>query len=72
MTSHYRTNLRDIEFNLFEFARIGEYLGQPPFTDFDPDIVRDVLREVERLSVEDLAASFVEGDRIKLKLHEDG
>jgi alkylation response protein AidB-like acyl-CoA dehydrogenase len=71
MTTHFRTNLRDIEFNLFEFAGIGDYLGQPPFADFDPDIVRDVLREVERLSVEDLAASFVEGDRIKLQL-EDG
>ena len=27
---HYRSNLRDIEFNLFEVLRIQDQLGRPP------------------------------------------
>ncbi|NQV06336.1 acyl-CoA dehydrogenase [bacterium] len=68
MTSHYRTNLRDILFNLFEANRVQDTLANGQFSGFDPDIVKDLLREVERLSIEDLAESFVDGDRIKLEL----
>jgi len=28
--SHYQSNLRDIEFNLFEVLRSQDLLGQPP------------------------------------------
>ena len=65
--SHYRTNLRDIEFNLFEFNHLGDYLGTEPF-DVDVDTVGDILREVDRLAREEFAASFVEGDRVPLVL----
>lgn len=61
--SHYRTNLRDIEFNLFDVTRIQGRLGRHPFVGFDEDTVRDVLREIERLAVEEFAASFEEADR---------
>jgi alkylation response protein AidB-like acyl-CoA dehydrogenase len=61
--SHYKTNLRDIEFNLFEVYRTQEYLEQDPFAAMDQDSARAILREVERLAVEEFAASFVEGDR---------
>lgn len=61
--SHYKSNLRDIEFNLFEVLGRDEILGQGPFADVDADTAREVLAEVDRLAREDLAASFVESDR---------
>ena len=69
--THYRTNLRDLEFNLFEANRIQDYLGSAPFGDIDEATARALLEEVERLAVEDFAASFVEADRTPLRL-EDG
>jgi alkylation response protein AidB-like acyl-CoA dehydrogenase len=61
--SHYKSNLRDIEFNLFEVFGADKTLGSGPYTNLDIDSAKDVLREVERLCTTDLAASFVEGDR---------
>ncbi len=69
--SHYRSNLRDVEFNLFEANRLGDYLGAPPFEAFDADTVRAVLAEVDRVAREDFAASFVEADRTPLELVDD-
>jgi alkylation response protein AidB-like acyl-CoA dehydrogenase len=60
---HYKSNLRDLEFNLFEVFGADKALGQGPFAQMDKDSARDVLREVERLSSEDLAASFADADR---------
>ena len=61
--SHYKSNLRDIEFNLYEVLGTNERLGQGPFAEMDMETARNVLREVERVAVEDFAASFEEGDR---------
>ncbi len=61
--SHYKTNLRDVEFNLFEFLNVDSYFGKEPFEDFDKATAMDSLREVERLTVEDFAASWVDSDR---------
>jgi alkylation response protein AidB-like acyl-CoA dehydrogenase len=61
--SHYKTNLRDIEFNLFEVLNTQEYLGTGPFEEIDVETARSILGEVERLSREELAASYVESDR---------
>jgi len=61
--SHYKTNLRDIKFNLFEANRTQEYLGEDPFPDVDEDTARDILDEVERFAVNEFAASFVDADR---------
>ena len=66
--SHYRSNLRDIEFNLFEVLRIQDYLGTGDWADLDADTARDVLEEIERLAREDFAASYVDQDRIPLEL----
>ena len=60
---HYKSNLRDLEFNLFEVFGADKALGRGPFEQMDADTARDVLREVERLCVEDLADSFVDSDR---------
>ena len=61
--SHYKSNLRDIEFNLFEVLGAADRMGTGPFADMDLDTAREILREVERLATGPLAASFVEGDR---------
>jgi len=60
---HYKSNLRDIEFNLFEVFGVDQTLGAGPFAQLDVDSARDVLREVERLASNDLAASFADSDR---------
>src|SRR3954454_641966 len=61
--SHYKTNLRDIEFNLFEGLGRDEVLGTGPFAEIDADTAREILAEGERLSREDLAASYEDSDR---------
>jgi len=61
--SHYKANLRDMKFNLFEANRIQDYLGEDPFPEVDEDTARDILDEVERLAVNEFAASFVDADR---------
>src|SRR5690606_23321144 len=61
--SHYKSNLRDIEFNLFEVLGRDKVLGTGPFAEGDSDTAREVLAEVERPSREDLAASFEDSDR---------
>ncbi len=66
--SHYKSNLRDIEFNLFEVNRIQDYLGRGDWADLDEDTARDILTELERLAREDFAASYVDQDRIPLEL----
>ena len=66
--THYKPNLRDLEFNLFEFNDITRYLGTGPFASMDVDTARMILREVERLALNEFSASFVEADRFKLEL----
>ena len=60
---HYKSNLRDIEFNLFEVFGADASLGRGPYAAMDVDTARDVLQEGERLAREDLAASFTDSDR---------
>ncbi|GAA1153682.1 acyl-CoA dehydrogenase [Kribbella jejuensis] len=61
--SHYKSNLRDIEFNLLEVLGRGDVLGQGPYAEMDVDTAREVLAEVDRLAKHELAASFAEADR---------
>lgn len=61
--SHYKSNLRDIEFNLFELFGRGEVYGQGLFEDFDVDTAKSVIAEIERISSHELAASFDAADR---------
>jgi alkylation response protein AidB-like acyl-CoA dehydrogenase len=70
--THYKSNLRDIEFNLFEVLRIQDRLGTGPYAEMDEDTARQILRELERLATGPFAASFVEGDRTPLTLDEHG
>jgi alkylation response protein AidB-like acyl-CoA dehydrogenase len=61
--SHYKSNLRDIEFNLFEVLGRDDVLGTGPFEEYDVATAREILAEVERISREDLAASYEDSDR---------
>jgi alkylation response protein AidB-like acyl-CoA dehydrogenase len=61
--SHYKSNIRDIEFNLFEVFGRDEVLGQGPFEEIDAETARSILGEVDRLAREDLAASYEDSDR---------
>ncbi|NJP65362.1 acyl-CoA dehydrogenase [Streptomyces spiramenti] len=60
---HYKSNLRDIEFNLFEVLGRDKVYGSGPFSELDADTARNVLSEIARLSENELASSYEEGDR---------
>ncbi|HWB35074.1 MAG TPA: acyl-CoA dehydrogenase [Rugosimonospora sp.] len=61
--SHYKSNLRDLEFNVFEVFGVDKLFGTPAFPDLDADTARTILHEVDRLAREDLAASYESSDR---------
>ncbi len=60
---HYRSNLRDLEFTLFDVLGRDEVLGSGPYADVDADTAREMLKEVARLCENELAESFAEADR---------
>ncbi len=61
--SHYKSNLRDLYFNLFEVFGADQLLGSEAYPDIDVDTARSILVEAERLAREDLASSYADGDR---------
>jgi alkylation response protein AidB-like acyl-CoA dehydrogenase len=61
---HYIANLRDIEFCLFDLLGREKVMGIAPYGDVDRDTSVGMLEEMKRLCENDLADSFVEGDRI--------
>jgi hypothetical protein len=68
---HYKSNLRDIFFNLFEVLEVQRHvLGQGAFANLDEETMRDSLAQVAKLCEGEIAASFVEGDRTPLKFDE--
>ena len=60
---HYKSNLRDIEFNLFEVFGRQQVLGSSPYAEVDEDTARSILHEVERLATHELAESLLDSDR---------
>ena len=61
--SHYRSNVRDLEFNLFEVLGAGDAMGAGPFSEMDAETASGVLHELEKVATGPVAASFVDGDR---------
>jgi alkylation response protein AidB-like acyl-CoA dehydrogenase len=61
--SHYKSNLRDIEFNLFEVLRRQDLLGQAPYSELDEETVRGILGELAKMATGPLAESFADADR---------
>jgi alkylation response protein AidB-like acyl-CoA dehydrogenase len=60
---HYKSNVRDLEFNLFELLKLDEVLADEAFGDLDGDSVRQMLSEAARLAEGPVAESFAESDR---------
>ncbi|MFI9104065.1 acyl-CoA dehydrogenase [Streptomyces fildesensis] len=60
---HYKSNLRDIEFNLFEVLGRDKLYGTGPFAEMDVETAKTILSEVSRLAENELAASFTDADR---------
>jgi alkylation response protein AidB-like acyl-CoA dehydrogenase len=60
---HYKSNRRDIEFNLFEVWNRQDLLGSESFSEVDEQTARGILAEVDRLATGPLAESFAETDR---------
>lgn len=70
---HYRSNLRDILFNLFEVHDIGRTaLGQGPFAGMDEATARDALAGLDELARTQMAPSFADADRVGLRLDAEG
>jgi alkylation response protein AidB-like acyl-CoA dehydrogenase len=61
--SHYKSNVRDQVFNLFEVFGFDKALGAGDYSDLDADTVQEMLGEMARLAEGPLAASFTDGDR---------
>ena len=47
--THYKSNLRDIEFNLFEVFGTDRLLTAAPFDEIDEDTARGIIAEVAKL-----------------------
>jgi alkylation response protein AidB-like acyl-CoA dehydrogenase len=61
--SHYKSNVRDQAFNLFEVFGVEKALGQGAYVDLDEDSAREMLAEISRLAEGPIADSFAESDR---------
>ena len=64
---HYIANLRDIEFCLFDLLERESILGKSIYKDLDRETAMGMLEEVKRMAENDLAASFIDGDRLGVK-----
>ena len=60
--NHYKSPLRDLEFNLLEVLRLPEVCGGE-FNGLDPATIRELLAEAGRLCEGALSASFASADR---------
>lgn len=60
---HYKSNVRDLEFNLFEVLGVQERLGKGVLEESDAETARGVLAELNNLAVGPLAESFADADR---------
>jgi hypothetical protein len=68
---HYKHNLRDLYFNLFEFLNIGRTsLGKAPFGDFDETAARQTLETLAEVCLKEMAPSFSEPEHNPPRLEE--
>ncbi|MBV9089424.1 MAG: acyl-CoA dehydrogenase [Mycobacteriaceae bacterium] len=61
--SHYKSNVRDEAFNLFEVFGVDKVFGEGKFSDLDTETAREMLVEMARLAEGPIAESFAEADR---------
>ena len=66
--SHYKPNVRDTLFNLFEFLEIQKTsLGKKPFGDLDEATVKQTIETMVPACEGIMSEAFTEGDRVPLK-----
>ncbi len=61
--SHYKSNVRDEAFNLFDVFGVDKVFGEGKFSDLDTETAREMLVEMARLAEGPIAESFAEADR---------
>jgi alkylation response protein AidB-like acyl-CoA dehydrogenase len=61
--SHYKSNVRDQVFNLFEVLGVEKALGEGAYVDLDADTATEMLGEMARLAEGPIAESFADADR---------
>ena len=61
--SHYKSNVRDQVFTLFDVLGLDKALGTGSFSDLDADTAREMINEMARLAEGPIAESFADGDR---------
>jgi hypothetical protein len=64
----YNVDLRDVQFQLFEWLPTEKLLEAERFADWDRESVEMVVREALKIAQEELAPTNEEGDRIGCKL----
>ena len=60
---HYKSNVRDLEFNLFEVLGVQDRLGKGVLAESDEETARGVLAELNKLAIGPLADSYADADR---------
>ncbi|SIR62375.1 acyl-CoA dehydrogenase [Williamsia sterculiae] len=60
---HYKSNLRDLQFNLFELLKLDDVLASGEFGDLDHETAVDMLRELRTIAEGPIAESFADSDR---------
>ncbi|MEW6439829.1 MAG: acyl-CoA dehydrogenase [bacterium] len=65
---HYKANVRDVEFALFEVLKADELLGKPPFEHVSRDDVQLVIREAARFAQEVFGELYQQGDEAGCRL----
>lgn len=61
---HYIANLRDIQFCLFDLLQRDKVMGTSLYSEIDKETAIGMLEEIKRITENELAASFVDGDRL--------
>jgi alkylation response protein AidB-like acyl-CoA dehydrogenase len=61
--SHYKSNVRDEAFNLFEVFGVDRVFGEGKYSDLDTETAREMLVEMARLAEGPIAESFADADR---------
>jgi alkylation response protein AidB-like acyl-CoA dehydrogenase len=70
--SHYRTNLEDVRFNLFEVFDRQSVIGSGPWADLDRQTVEDMLKGGAELAETELAASFADHEQGDVEFDPEG
>jgi alkylation response protein AidB-like acyl-CoA dehydrogenase len=73
MIDHYRSNMRDQLFNLFELWKIQEnILGKSLYESLDEETVKDVLVNFDKFCKEKISITYSESDRKGLSVDNEG